>query len=391
LGVLSEQNIYLYNRGTDFVFTMYIENISLVNFKNFAEINLEFHSKLNCFVGDNGAGKTNLLDAIYYLCMCKSYFTSTDLYSIHDKADFMVLQGNFFRGKKPEELYCGLKHDKKKQFRRNKKEYSRLSDHIGLFPVVMVSPCDSQLITEGSEDRRKYINGVISQYDRTYLENTIHYGRILAQRNKLLKGIGTNSPEYELLDVFDGQLVAYGTAIHEKRTEFIKEFIPVFNYYYQFISGGREPVEMVYQSQLSDSSFSGRLRKARQRDVLLKYSTVGVHKDDLLMNLMGEPIKLIGSQGQQKTYLVSMKFAQFEFLQKLKRFPPLLLLDDVFDKLDINRVRQILKLVNENSFGQIFITHTNLDRMKNILDELKIDHKLFLISDGKAQAIDDAS
>jgi DNA replication and repair protein RecF len=320
--------------------------------------------------------------------MCKSYFTNTDVYSIHDKTDFMVLQAKFLRENKTEELYCGLKQAGRKQFRRNKKEYNRLSDHIGLFPVVMVSPSDNRLISEGSEERRKYINGVISQYDRTYLEDTISYQRILVQRNKLLKDIGNNSMESELLDVFDGQLVEYGTAIHKKRIEFIEQFIPVFNRFYQFISGGSEPVGLIYQSQLTGFNFLERLRSARQRDLFLKYTTVGIHKDDLIMNLMDEPIKLLGSQGQQKTYLISMKFAQFEFLYKLKGFPPLLLLDDVFDKLDVHRVRKILELVNENSFGQIFITHTNLDRMKIILDELKIEHTLFQISNGSTKLIE---
>jgi len=387
--VLSEQNMYLYIQRIIPYIIMYIENLSLLNFKNYADLNLEFHSKLNCFIGDNGEGKTNLLDALHYLCMCKSYFNVTDLYSIRRNEEFMVLQAQFKREKKNEELYCGLKQNNKKQFRRNKKEYARLSDHIGLFPVVMVSPVDIQLITEGSEQRRKYINGVISQYDRLYLEDTMHYRRILAQRNKFLKDTRTNSETNELLDVFDRQLVEYGISIHKKRLEFISEFIPVFNHFYQFISGGSEPVELIYQSQLNDADFSEKLKEARQRDLVLKYTTVGIHKDDLVLNLNGEPIRRIGSQGQQKTYLVSMKFAQFEFLQKLKGFPPLLLLDDVFDKLDVKRVRQILKLVNDNSFGQIFITHTNLDRMKGILNELNIDHKLYLVSDGKVNTIDD--
>ena len=193
----------------------------------------------------------------------------------------------------------------------------------------------------------------------------------------------------ELLDVFDRQLVEYGLAIHKKRLEFIKEFIPVFNRYYQYISGGHEPVEMIYQSQLNEGDFTKKLKGSRHKDIVLRYTTVGIHKDDLILNLDGEQIKRIGSQGQQKTYLVSMKFAQFEFLQKLKGFPPLLLLDDVFDKLDVNRVRQILKLVNENSFGQIFITHTNQERMKGILDELNIDHRLYRVSGGKVESIDD--
>lgn len=368
---------------------MYVENLSLVNFKNYSDISVQFHPKLNCFVGDNGVGKTNLLDALYYLCMCKSYFQVNDLYSIRTGEEFMVLQAQFNKEQKSEELYCGLKFNSRKQFRRNKKEYSRLSDHIGLFPLVMVSPVDSQLILEGSEQRRRYMNGVISQYDRLYLENTLHYKRILTQRNKLLKDDRSDSEANELLDIFDRQLVEYGEAIHKQRLAFIDTFIPVFNRFYQFISGGNESVELIYQSHLSDSDFSQKLKESRPRDFILKYTTIGIHKDDLLLNLNGIPIKQIGSQGQQKTYLVSLKFAQFEFLQNLKGFPPLLLLDDVFDKLDVKRVKQILKLVNENSFGQIFITHTNLDRMKGILNDLNIDHKLFRVAEGIVDEIDD--
>lgn len=364
---------------------MHIQKLSLVNFKNFEEISLLLHQKLNCFVGNNGEGKTNLLDSIYYLCMCKSYFNSTDLYSIRYHEDFMLLQGDFTREKKTEELYCGLHRSKKKQFRRNKKEYTKLSDHIGLFPVVMVSPADIELITGGSEERRKYVNSVIAQYDRNYLDNQINYNKVLAQRNRLLKSSDRKNTQSDLLDVFDEQLTGLCNEIYKVRKEFIRRFTPVFNKYYQFISEGNEEVELIYQSQLNNGDFATLLRESRDKDLVLQYTTVGIHKDDLILNLNGTHIKLTGSQGQQKTYLVSLKLAQFDFLKEVNTILPLLMLDDIFDKFDSNRVRQILKLVADQSFGQIFITHTNLERMDDILKELNIDHKLFLVNKGKIE------
>jgi DNA replication and repair protein RecF len=366
---------------------MYIKKLTLVNFKNYQEASFFLHPKLNCFVGNNGEGKTNLLDAVYYLCMCKSYFSATDLYSIRYNEEFMVLQANFVRNEKEEEIYCGLQRNKNKQFRRNKKEYRRLSDHIGLLPVVMVSPSDIQLISEGSEERRKYMNSVISQYNKVYLNNTIKYNKILAQRNRLLKESSGKSSQNELLNVFDEQLISSGNAIHHERLLFIEKFTPVFGHFYNFIAGGKEQVELIYQSQLNESNFNDLLHMSREKDQILQYTTMGVHKDDLILNLDGIHIKLIGSEGQQKTYLVSLKLAQFEFLKEVNNTLPLLLLDDIFDKFDANRVRQILELVADDSFGQIFITHTNLDRMNVILNDLNIDHKLFRVNEGKVNEI----
>lgn len=366
---------------------MYIEKLSLINFKNYAEAEIVLHPRLNCFVGNNGQGKTNLLDAVYYLCMCKSYFNSSDIFSIRGNEEFMTLQSVFKRDEKEEELHCGLIRNKKKQFRRNRKEYSRLSDHIGLFPVVMVSPSDIQLILEGSEERRKYMNSVISQYDKSYLECTINYNKILTQRNHLLKNIKNGPVPEDLLDVYDEQLMSLGNKVYEQRKSFIERFTPVFNKYYNFISGGSESVEMIYQSQLHANSLDILLKEGRQKDIIVQYTTVGPHKDDLVLNLNGIPIRKIGSQGQQKTYLVSLKLAQFDFMKAVRNVQPILLLDDIFDKFDASRVRQILKLVTDESYGQIFITHTNLDRMKDILEELKIEHKLFQVKEGKVDEV----
>jgi DNA replication and repair protein RecF len=366
---------------------MYLNKLSLVNFKNYSESVLDLHPKLNCFVGDNGVGKTNLLDAIYYLCMCKSYFNATDIYSIKANEDFMLLQGEFIRQEKNEEIHCGLQREKKKQFRRNKKDYDRLSDHIGLLPVVMVSPADIQLIVDGSEERRKYINRVISQYNRTYLDNTMKYNKVLSQRNRLLKDIKGKNTQADLLDIFDDQLLEVGSLIFEERKQFIEKFIPVFAKFYSFISEDNESVELVYRSQLHNADYKKLLKDSRRKDMIVQYTTVGIHRDDLVLHLDGIPIKKIGSQGQQKTYLVSLKLAQFDFLKEVKTIRPVLLLDDVFDKFDANRVKQILKLVADEEFGQIFITHTNLDRMNTILKELNIDHKLFHVQPDKVEEI----
>lgn len=368
---------------------MHIHKLSLINFKNFEEVSITFHPKLNCFVGNNGEGKTNLLDSIYYLCMCKSYFNSSDLYSIRNNEDFLVLQGDFMRDDKQEELYCGLQRSKKKQFRRNLKEYAKLSDHIGLFPVVMVSPADIELITGGSEERRKYINSVIAQYDRNYLDFQINYNKVLAHRNRLLKDGKQQNSINDLLDIFDEQLIGLCNQIYQVRKEFINRFTPVFNRFYQFISGGNEEVELIYQSQLNEGDFADQLRASREKDKIIQYTSVGIHKDDLILNLNGTHIKLIGSQGQQKTYLVSLKLAQFEFLKAVNTILPMLMLDDIFDKFDAGRVRQILKLVADESFGQIFITHTNLDRMNDILRELNIEHKLFVVAKNTVKEVNE--
>ncbi len=359
--------------------SMHIRQITLTNYKSYAEADLTLHPKLNCFVGNNGVGKTNFLDAVYYLCMCKSYFSATDQYTIRNAEEFMFLSAELIRDENEELLQCGLHRDKKKQFRRNKKEYERLSDHIGLFPVVMVSPADIQLILGGSEERRKYINSVISQYNKPYLEDIMTYNKVLAQRNRLLKETGNRRGEEELLDIFDDQLTALGEKIHNERQAFIDRFLPVFSKLYNFISNGSENVELVYQSQLNGRNFRELLKENRQKDLAVQFSTCGVHKDDLVLHLEGSPIRKTGSQGQQKTYLVALKLAQFEFFIEEKKLTPLLLLDDVFDKFDAERVRQILKIVGDDTYGQIFITHTNLDRMNNLLKELNIAHKLFFV------------
>lgn len=361
---------------------MFLKNLSLVNFKNYDQVELEFSSRINCFVGSNGVGKTNFLDSIHYLALCKSYFNAVDSQNIKHDTDFCVIQGEFDINGEEENIYCGIQRNKRKQFKRNKKDYPKLSDHIGLIPLVMISPADSSLILDGGEERRKFINGVISQYDRLYLNNIMSYNRVLTQRNKFLKSIAeSTSPDLAMLEIYDDQLNDFGVDIFNKREEFVKELIPVFARFYNYISGDREEVSLEYKSQLHEDSFSNLLKKNRQKDRILQYTTTGIHRDDLEMNLEGFPFKKVGSQGQQKTYQLALKLGKFEFIRQVSGKVPILLLDDVFDKFDHQRVEQIVRLVSENDFGQIFITDTDEDRLMSILNRIGIESRVFMINE----------
>ena len=357
---------------------MYLNTISLINFKNFEQADFEFRGRINCFVGNNGVGKTNILDAIHYLSLCKSFFNAIDTQNIRHDEEFFVIQGNYQRNGEEEKIYCGVKRNTKKQFRRNKQDYDRLSDHIGLIPVVMVSPGDSILITGGSEERRKFINSVISQYDKQYLEDMIAYNHALTQRNILLKDFAKKRYfDRESLDLWSDQMTVPGERIFNKRREFIERMIPIFMHYHQFVSLGREDVGLVYESRLYEGELAGLLDNSVEKDRLLQYTTCGIHKDELLLNLGDHLIKKNGSQGQQKTYLIALKLAQFEFIKNLNGLSPILLLDDIFDKLDQGRVEQIIKLVSENNFGQIFITDTSRERLNMILKDTGIGYSIF--------------
>ncbi|MBN2274407.1 MAG: DNA replication and repair protein RecF [Bacteroidales bacterium] len=359
---------------------MYLKNLSLVNFKNYTEAEFEFSQRINCFTGNNGVGKTNVLDAIHYLCMCKSYFNPIDTQNIRTGSEFSVIQGLFSVNDRTEEIYCAIQRMRNKVFKRNKKEYDRLSDHIGLIPVVVISPADACLITEGSDERRKFMNSVISQFDRQYLEDNIHFNHLLMQRNKLLKDVAASGRfDEETLAAYDEQIIPYAERIFDRRSNFASRLVPVFQHYYDFIAQGKENVDLCYNSQLKNGSYRDQLNEARTKDRILQYSTVGVHKDDLSLTLDNLPIKRNGSQGQQKTYLVSLKLAQFDFIKEVNNILPIFLFDDIFDKFDEKRVKQIIKLVAEDHFGQIFITHTDPERMKDILHEIGAAYKFFHI------------
>lgn len=361
---------------------MWLKRISILNYKNLEQVDLAFSRKMNCIIGRNGMGKTNLMDAVYYLSFCKSATNPVDSQNICHDQDFFVVQGFYETDDgDPEEVYCGLKRRQKKQFKRNKKEYTRLSDHIGLIPLVMVSPADSLLIAGGSEERRRFMDVVISQFDREYLDALIRYNKALLQRNTLLKA--EVEPEEELMAVWEEAMAASGEVVYRKRREFIDEFIPVFQSYYSYISQGREQVSLAYESHAAEGNLLELLAVSRQRDRIMGYSLKGVHKDDLIMQLGDFPIKREGSQGQNKTYLIALKLAQFEFLKRTgSHTTPIVLLDDIFDKLDASRVEQIVKLVAGDSFGQIFITDTNRDHLDKILKKIEGDYKLFEVDNG---------
>ena len=361
---------------------MWLKRISILNYKNLEQVDLAFSRKMNCIIGRNGMGKTNLMDAVYYLSFCKSATNPVDSQNICHDQDFFVVQGFYETDDgDPEEVYCGLKRRQKKQFKRNKKEYTRLSDHIGLIPLVMVSPADSLLIAGGSEERRRFMDVVISQFDREYLDALIRYNKALLQRNTLLKA--EVETEEELMAVWEEAMAASGEVVYRKRREFIDEFIPVFQSYYSYISQGREQVSLAYESHAAEGNLLELLAASRQRDRIMGYSLKGVHKDDLIMQLGDFPIKREGSQGQNKTYLIALKLAQFEFLKRTgSHTTPIVLLDDIFDKLDASRVEQIVKLVAGDSFGQIFITDTNRDHLDKILKKIEGDYKLFEVDNG---------
>ncbi|MDQ3047456.1 MAG: DNA replication/repair protein RecF [Bacteroidota bacterium] len=365
---------------------MHLKKLSLLNFKNYAEAELSLSSHVNCFTGNNGEGKTNILDAIHYLSFCKSFFNPIDSQNILHEAPFFLIQGLYESNGKEEEIYCGLKRNQKKQFKRNKKEYSRLADHIGLYPLVMISPADSELITEGSESRRKFIDSVIAQFDREYLENLIHYNKILTQRNALLKQIGNSGKfDQDSLEIWDMQLIQYGEKVHSTRRDFVQKFIPGFQKYYEFISGGREQVGLQYNSQLNNTTFSDGLAKALNRDRALEYTTVGIHKDDLEFTINGHSLKKYASQGQQKSFLIALKLAQFDFIRNIKKVTPILLLDDIYDKLDDQRVKQLMELVSSDNFGQLFITDTHPTRLAELFSAGNADFKSFRITNGNME------
>ncbi|MGI8893804.1 MAG: DNA replication/repair protein RecF, partial [Bacteroidia bacterium] len=343
---------------------MYLTRLTLFNFKNYTEAELEFSSGVNCFSGNNGSGKTNLLDAIHYLGLCKSYFNPIDTQNIKYDQNFFVIQGSLLHKGNENQVYCGMKRNQKKKFSFNKTEYSRLSDHIGLVPVVMISPTDHELITGGSEERRRLIDSMISQYNKLYLDDLISYNKALSQRNSLLKHFDRNGKfDYTSLEIWDEQLVSFGYRIHSERVNFIKEFLPLFADFFEYISGGSELVEIEYSSQLNSNPFSELLKQNREKDRIVQFTTTGIHKDDLEMKIHNYPIKKFGSQGQQKSFLIALKLAQFQFFSMKKGVKPILLLDDIFDKLDEQRVTKLMELVSQDNFSQIFITDTHSERV----------------------------
>ncbi len=365
----------------EFVFPMILNKISIINFKNIGEATLLMSPKINCFIGNNGVGKTNILDSIYYLSFCRSYFNSVDSQNIRHGEEFFVLDGSYSDDNgNAMNVYCGMKRGAKKHFKRDKKEYKKLSQHIGLIPLIFITPNDVSLIDGGSEERRRFMDVVISQYDHSYIEALSAYNTALVQRNSLLK---VERPDETLLDIWEGEMARYGEIIYNKRDNFIKEFIPVFQSVYDRISGNKERVSLHYVSHAQRGALLDVIRNSRSKDCILGYSLHGVHRDDLNMMLGDYQMKREGSQGQNKTFVLALKLSQFDFLRRtVSNTTPLLLLDDIFDKLDADRVERIIGLVSGENYGQIFITDTNREHLDRILEKGSFNYKLFIVENG---------
>ena len=360
---------------------MILRRLSILNYKNIREAKLEFSAKMNCFIGPNGAGKTNVLDAVYYLSFCRSATNPADAQVICHDEPFCMLEGEYEGAEDGYIISCGMKRGMKKHFKRNKKEYKRLSEHIGLIPLVVVSPSDTLLIEGGSEERRRLMDMVIAQQDRAYMDALGRYGNALQQRNMLLKQ--EEEPDALLMGLWEKQMAETGELVYQKRTAFVELLTPVFQHYYEQISGGHESVGLQYVSHCQRGPLLDVIQRDRMKDRAVGYSLHGVHRDDLVFTLDGHPMRREGSQGQHKTYVVALKLAQFEFLKRsASQTTPLLLLDDIFDKLDARRVEQIVKLVAGDGFGQIFITDTNRDHLDNILSVAASDYRLFHVEEG---------
>ena len=361
---------------------MYLQKLSLIDFKNIVEARIELSPRMNCLVGDNGAGKTNLLDAVHYLSMGKSAFNLTDSQCMRHGDDSFLIEGNYLDAAgHTERIVCSCKKGTGKKLCRNGKDYEKLSDHVGLIPLVLVTPSDTALINESGEERRRYMNSFISQLDRGYLSSLVRYNRLLAERNRLLK-----SPQIsdfpDVLQAIDMQMVAFGGEIYERRKKMISDLAPRVAYYYKLLSGDRERVELSYRSELNERPFEEILHSSFLRDRVNQYTTSGIHRDDIRMSIGGYPLRKYGSQGQQKSFLVAMKLAQYDSVCAAGTTMPILLLDDIFDKLDMQRVEQLIGIVTEERFGQIFITDCNKVRLEGILRRGSCDYTLFGVEGG---------
>jgi len=357
---------------------LHLTNLTLINYKNFTTISFDFDIKINCLVGNNGVGKTNVLDAIYHLSQTKSYFNSISSQNVKHGEDFFVIDGDFIINDKEEHIVCSFQKGKKKVLKRNGKSLKRFSEHLGSIPLVIISPTDQDLIRDGSETRRKFIDHVISQTDKEYLQNLINYSKVLSQRNALLKYFAKNRTyNSQNIEIYNEQLIQFATPIHLKRKIFIDDLNLIFQKHYENISNSEEIPHLLYKSQLHKDSYTDLLLMNIERDRMLQHTSVGIHRDDLLFEINHFPIKKYGSQGQQKSFLIALKLAQFDIIQKESKRMPILLLDDIFDKLDDERVKRLISLVNKDHFGQIFISDTHLQRTEEVVKNTKQSYKIF--------------
>jgi DNA replication and repair protein RecF len=360
---------------------MHLEKLQLINFKNYAEARLDLSSKINVLVGKNGSGKTNLLDAIHYLSLTKSAFSS-DNFSVRQGEDFFTVKGSFKRDSDLREITCSIQTGSKKIFREGVNDYQKLSEHIGKYPVVLIAPDDTELVKEGSEERRRFFDTIISQLDRFYLEALIHYNHALKQRNSLLKMFAdTNSFDAIALESYDRVLIQAGSVLFSRRKDFIQEFLPVFRQFYNFIVAD-EQASLEYKTELLKTGFEAGLGANRQRDLFLQRTNFGVHRDDYQFTLGSGDLKRLGSQGQQKSFIIALKLAQFEIIKRAKGFKPILLLDDIFDKLDDFRIARLLELIREEELGQLFITDARPDRTAALLKSVAVPATVFYVKNG---------
>ena len=359
---------------------MFIKNLKLFNFKNHSEKSFDFSPEINCFVGNNGAGKTNILDALHYLSMAKSFLGNLDAQNILHESDFFAIEAEIQGEEKNDIIKVQLPKEGKKIIKKNDKTYERIADHIGFLPSVMISPYDSNLISDGSESRRKFLDAMISQTDSDYLFALIQYQKTLQQRNALLKYFAKNRTfDLDSLEIYNEPLTKFGTQIFEKRQRFVASILPTIQHFYEIISKGNEKVTVIYESNLNEQNFEEILSENLEKDRVLTYTSRGIHKDDLLFVMNENLIKKFGSQGQQKSFLIALKLAQIKRIKDITNKNPILLLDDIFDKLDDNRVSQLIELVNQQNFGQIFITDTHRERTESVVKRINEESKIFQI------------
>lgn len=363
----------------------HLARLKLLNFRNHRDAELELGAEVNCFTGPNGTGKTNLLDAVHYLSLGKSYFEATDMHTTLHGEDMFMVQGAMHSEAGEDTVLVSLRRGQRKVISRNRKEYERMADHVGRYPVVMITPYDGQLVLEGSEVRRRFLDGLIAQFDKGYLEALIRYNRALAQRNLLLKRFAEQGRgSLQDLEPWDEQLVLHATTVHDVRSAFMEELVPMLDKHYRGISAGPETVALSYRSALNDAGMRALLQDAWPRDRAAQHTTVGVHKDDLEFTINGQALRRFGSQGQQKTFLIALKLAQFDLTRERSSVRPILLLDDIFDKIDPQRMRHLLKLLKDHRFGQVLITDTDAARLHQALDGLDLDVRFFHLDHGHA-------
>lgn len=365
---------------------MTLDSLQLLFFKNYDDAALRLSPGLNCFIGDNGSGKTNLLDAIHYLSLTKSAITSSDALCIKQGADFFVVKGNFSSETTDtrETIQVSLRQGQKKTITHDKQPYERMADHIGRYPAVLISPYDTDLIRQGSEERRKYFDSLMAQLDHEFLELLISYNALLRQRNAVLKQGDRPSHGFdrEYLLALDEQLAPLGQQLTLLRAAFLEEYVPIFQRHYQQLADGREEVTLTYKTQLLGADFAQLLRMNERRDFALQRSTIGSHRDDFVFLMGDQSVKTHASQGQQKSFAIALKLAQFEMLAAKQQHKPLLLLDDIFDRLDDKRIARLLELVADETFGQVFLTDTNLERTDQALSRVTVPISRFRVQHG---------